>query len=153
MKRWSLCIFICAPWKTLVAPTEIIHWYFISDITGFWFKDEDDGNVGGNDNEQETVDLVVNQQTSAAEIRSNAAAIDPQSISVSPGDIASSISKSVSKLKKTADPDSFPPNFVRNRLEMFQDEFPLKMEWITMHRGYHIYKDFLADYYRVCLLR
>ena len=142
----------------MVTPTAITHWYFISDITAFWFKDEDDGNDQGNGgnanevNEQETVDLVVNQQTSAAEIRSNAAAIDPQSISVSPGDIAASISKSVSKLKKVADPGAFPPNFVRNRLEMFQDEFPLKKEWITMHRGHHIYKDFLADYYRVCLL-
>ena len=151
MKRWSLCIFICAPWKAVVAPTEIINWFFVNDITGFWFKDEGDEFAGANG--QETVDLVVNQQAGSAEnVQSNVDAITPHSIS-SPGDIATSISESVSKLKKTADPDSFPPNFVRNRLEMFEDEFPLKKEWITMHRGYHIYKDFLADYYRVCLLR
>ena len=56
----------------------------------------------------------------------------------------------VSTLDKEADPDCFPPNLVRNRLEMFQDEFENGMEWIKMHRGYHIYKDYLADYYQVC---
>ena len=53
---------------------------------------------------------------------------------------------------RVANPNCFPPHFVRNRLEMFQDEFSMKKEWITMHRGLNVYRDFLADFYRVCAL-
>jgi len=55
----------------------------------------------------------------------------------------------VTAMGKVADPDCFPPNFVRNRLTMFEHEFSSKREWIEMHRGLHLYKDFLADYYEV----
>jgi len=55
----------------------------------------------------------------------------------------------VSSLKKVADPDSFPPIFIRNRLEMFAEEHDSGMKWIDMHRGWHIYKDYLADYYKI----
>ena len=50
---------------------------------------------------------------------------------------------------KTADPDAFPPIFVQNRLQMFSEQFINGADWIKMHRGYCIYKDYLADYYRV----
>merc|ERR1719420_2223431 len=51
--------------------------------------------------------------------------------------------------RKTANRDAFPPDFVRFRLELFAGEFANGSAWIAMHRGYSIYKDFLADYYRV----
>ena len=46
--------------------------------------------------------------------------------------------------RKTANPDAFPPKFVQNRLEMF-----VGAEFAKKHRGLSIYKDYLADNYRV----
>ena len=51
--------------------------------------------------------------------------------------------------RKTANPHAFPPDFVRDRLELFHLESSDGSEWVKMHRGYSIYKDYLADYYRV----
>ena len=50
---------------------------------------------------------------------------------------------------KIANPNAFPPNFVRNRLEMFHLEFLNGNKWIEMHRGYCIYKDYLSDFYEI----
>jgi len=50
---------------------------------------------------------------------------------------------------KTANPDAFPPNFVRNRLAPFQQHVNGGEEWCELHRGYSVYKDMLADYYLV----
>jgi len=57
--------------------------------------------------------------------------------------------KETTKRPKTANPNSFPPDFIRCRLDIFADEFDEGVDWINMHRGYHIYKDFLADYYEI----
>ena len=92
--------------------------------------------------------------SSALEIKSIRRATAGQNVKPDLDDISampSALRKVVTALKKEADPDCFPPIFVRNRLEMFEGDFKTGKQWIEMHRGYHIYKDFLADYYRVCL--
>ena len=59
------------------------------------------------------------------------------------GTVTIDVEEPVAK-QKTANPDAFPPTFVQNRLEMFVGE-----EFTKKHRGFAIYKDYLADNYRV----
>merc|ERR1712062_624157 len=102
-----------------------VHEIFSTDITAFWFKDEMD-----RDDQRENVmeiDLMVD---------------DPQ-------EAGASMHLLDAAANRVANPDCFPPTFVRNRLVMFAEEFPMNKEWIRMHRGLNVYRDFLADFYEV----
>merc|ERR1719474_498095 len=168
MRRWSLCTFLCAPWKAVPLPTQVMREVFASDVTGFWFKDqyrgfsEDQTNKAVASEVAGTPEIVMNasnvaqsQSTATAQRKQNThyRAISSRSVpSVHSIDFEVTVdpqSKRLVASTKVADPGCFPPNFVRNRLRMFEHEFAARKQWVEMHRGYSIYKDCIADYYQV----
>ena len=172
-REWNLCIFICAPWKMIPIPTAVVHQFVAADVADFWFKNSQFDLARQQSHVMEMtdldrVDLVVgiaspsispsnSNETNATNPMDylDVVSVDSQSSCSSPGHAVQNTFQGIDAIVedmhlKTADPDCFPPTFVRNRLKMFADDFELKEEWITMHRGFHIYKDMAADYYQVC---
>jgi len=159
--EWTWFHFLCAPWKVMPVDEAKMRRHFMAEVTTLYYSDINinmykakrstnkvaeailardaalpapDGVVGDVAFKIEVeLDADDSELTAAAEREDDPSQDDPFE----------------RPLNKTANPDAFPPNFVRNRLVPFQKHADGGAEWAEMHRGYSVYKDMLADYYLV----
>jgi len=169
---WTWRNFLCAPWKAMPVDEKGMLRHFMNDVTTLYYSDININmhkaiNATANCNSKRVTNKV-------AEVLSARAIEVPKTDSVVPSstdtaalanpkieiklDTANDIDACTVDdadadadvvLNKTANPDAFPPNFVRNRLAPFQQHVNGGEEWCELHRGYSVYKDMLADYYLV----
>jgi len=168
--EWSWCNFLCAPWKVMPVDEKAMLRHFMNDVTTLYYSD-----ININMHEAQRVTSKVAEVMSARAIEvpvidsvmptSDGVGAVQIEIKLDDCDVTTKLERESSTtpcddggnggidelrpLNKTANPDAFPPNFVRNRLMPFQPHANGGGEWCELHRGYSVYKDMLADYYLV----
>lgn len=169
--EWTWRNFLCAPWKVMPVDEKRMLRHFMNDVTSLYYSD-----ININMYKAKRVTSKVAEVMSARAVEvpiidsvvpsSDGMGAVKIEIELEDSDLTSKFDADTSSttradgcgrnsgddqpaINKTANPDAFPPNFVRNRLAPFQQHVAGGMEWCELHRGYSVYKDMLADYYLV----